>query len=98
MVLEAPVPIAMRATTEPTPMMMPSMVRAERSLLAASARRAMRKFSKMSIASVLTGQGQLTGARRTGDKRLGDVVVADDLAIGEADDALGMAGDKRVVG
>src|SRR5579859_1381680 len=53
MLAVAPVPIAIRATTAPTPIMMPSMVSAERSLLAASARRAMRTFSAKFISRLL---------------------------------------------
>src|SRR5712692_11822533 len=85
----APVPMAIRATTAPTPMMMPSMVRAERSLLAASARRAMRKFSAKFIvyASGVGGffvQSLFTGPRRTCRQRVRDDFVANDHTVGNA--------------
>ena len=45
----APLPMAISATTAATPMTMPNMVRADRSLLADKARRAVRTFSEKLI-------------------------------------------------
>src|SRR5262249_44862610 len=83
----APVPMAMSETTAPTPMMMPSMVSAERSLLAARARKAIRKFSGKFMGSLSgrlgSGAGWLGGRRRsvrglaaTRRSRLGEGLLA----------------------
>src|SRR5262245_60407933 len=105
MLAVAPVPMAIKATTAPTPMMMPSMVSAERSLLAASARRAMRKFSGKFMVCLsrrrsgrrLFGQRLLAGARRPGGQWVFDHFVAHDAAVGDADHPGCVAGDKRIV-
>src|SRR5260221_14293957 len=107
MLAVAPVPMAISATTAPTPMMMPSMVSAERSLLAASARRAMRKFSAKFMA-YLSGrrgrgwggvfrQGLIAGPGRSGRQRVFNHLVAHDHAVGNAHHPPGVPGDKRVV-
>ena len=49
MLLVAPLPMAMSATTAATPMTMPRMVSAERSLLAVSPRKAVRKFCEINM-------------------------------------------------
>ena len=51
MTARAPVPSAIMAITEATPMMTPSMVRAERTLFRRMARSAMRKVSRIPISA-----------------------------------------------
>src|SRR5579871_408650 len=105
----APLPTATIAITAPTPMMMPSMVRALRSLLTRSARNAIRILCKtlfMVHASGLAMPLKLDSCRRLlfvlghpllqfplGVARLRDQFIGQHLAVFERNDAVGVVGD-----
>ena len=93
-----PWPTDSSVITAPTPMMMPSIVSAERSLFTESARSARRSCSVRSIAlsqshAALRHADAVAVGRVTGDARLCDVFVPDNHAIIDVQDAAGVLGD-----
>src|SRR5881296_612060 len=92
----APWPMLTIAITAPTPMMMPSIVRVERSLFRPSARSATRiKVKKMIIGSIL--QRRHPGYHLGRDASMGHSLVLQDAAVAKGDDALGEIGDVGLV-
>src|SRR3954465_10389939 len=93
--LFAPLPIATMAITAPTPMMMPSIVSAERSLLRAKARRASRNVARSSI-SVFDGRHRPQVFR--GDQAVFHKVVGTDRPVAKYDLPVRELGGVRFVG
>src|SRR3990170_2453691 len=96
----APEPSAIMAITDATPMITPSMVSAERTLLRRIARSATRRVSWMSIAppSGLGFDGRQRQQLRRRVASALDRLVAHDAPVADRDDAGGVAGDVVLVG
>ncbi len=106
MKLCTPVPMDISAITAPTPMLMPIMVRKARSLLATSVPRAslisLEQAHGMSFSPLhrlLRRHGVEFGSGSPGQATIWSRhrLVAGDLAVGDADDAVGVFGDAQVV-
>ncbi len=95
----APVPIASMATTEPTPMTMPSKVRMVRKRLARNARNA---ILTASVTSAIAAEPSLTvRLERMGCVRIAAALlgaVGDDAAVMDFDQPVGLFGDLARVG
>src|SRR5437773_11285832 len=88
----APWPMLTIAITAPTPMMMPSIVRVERSLFRPSARKATRiNVKKMIIGSIL--QRRHPGDHLRRDASMGDSLVLEDAPGGKRGVMFGEIGD-----
>ena len=92
-----PVPRAIMAITAPTPMMMPSMARSERSLLAQRLLKALMMMVQRSMGSPTSRPARLTPRPGWATAWLRHF-AGDDLAVADVDLALAVVGDLEVVG